>query len=196
MRLSTTLRPLWIMTIACVLVALVSARPASAQQDPAVQFMDRVTRDLISAQRTRSVQAMQLAISRYGDTQAIGLFALGDYRPRLDPADRESYISGMVKFIGRYAATESPKYPVAKVTFAPESRKAKYGITVDSTITLQDGTTYEIAWLLVKYGSNYRVRDAQAVGFWMSPFLKKLFEDYISQNNGNVKALVGVLQRH
>ena len=53
-----------------------------------------------------------------------------------------------------------------------------------------------MAWLLVKYGSNYRVRDAQAMGFWMSPFLKKLFEDYIAQNGGNVKALVQVLQRH
>ena len=196
MPLSVTFRRPWPTLIAAVLTVVVSALPAAAQQDPAVQYMDRVTRDLMAAQRTRSVQAMQLAISRHGDTQAIGLFALGDYRARLDPADREPYINGMVKFIGRYAATEAPKYPVAKVTFAPESRKAKYGITVDSTITLQDGTTYEIAWLLMKYGSIYRVRDAQALGFWMSPFLKKLFEDYVGQNNGNVKALVGVLQRH
>jgi phospholipid transport system substrate-binding protein len=61
---------------------------------------------------------------------------------------------------------------------------------------MQDGTTYEVAWLVVKYGSSYRVRDAQALGFWMTPFLKKLFEDYISQNGGSVKGLVGVLQRH
>jgi phospholipid transport system substrate-binding protein len=196
MPLTVTSRQPWIAAIAAVVTAVALALPAAAQQDPAVQYMDRVTRDLMAAQRTRSVQAMQLAISRHGDTQAIGLFALGDYRARLEPVDREPYISGMVKFIGRYAATEAPKYPVAKIAFAPESRKAKYGITVDSTITLQDGTTYEIAWLLMKYGSTYRVRDAQALGFWMSPFLKKLFEDYIGQNNGNVKALVGVLQRH
>ena len=196
MRLATLLRRPSVAGFAGLILLVCAAFPAAAQQDPAVQFMDRVTKDLIAAQRTRSVQAMQLAISRHGDVQAIGLFALGDYRARLEPADREPYISGMVKFIGRYAATEAPKYPVAKVTFAPESRKAKYGITVDSTITLQDGTTYEIAWLLMKYGSSYRVRDAQALGFWMSPFLKKLFEDYIGQNNGNVKALVGVLQRH
>jgi phospholipid transport system substrate-binding protein len=172
MPLSVTLRRFWAAPLAVVLTAILMALPAAAQQDPAVQFMDRVSRDLMAAQRTRSVQAMQLAISRHGDTQAIGLFALGDYRARLEPADREPYINGMTKFIGRYAATEAPKYPVAKIAFAPESRKAKYGITVDSTITLQDGTTYEIAWLLAKV------------------------EDYIGQNNGNVKALVGVLQRH
>jgi phospholipid transport system substrate-binding protein len=164
--------------------------------DPAVQFMERVARDLQAAARTRSPQAMQSAVSRHGDNQAIGLYALGDYRARLDAVDREPYISGMVRFIGRYAATEAPKYPIASVKFNPEARKAKYGITVDSTITLQDGSSYEVAWLVVKYGSNYRVRDAQAMGFWMSPFLKKLFEDYIAQNGGSVKALVQVLQRH
>ena len=168
----------------------------AASSDPAVQFMERVARDMIAAQRSRSVQTMQGAVARYGDIQALGLYSLGDYRARLEPADREPYMSGMTRFIGRYAATESPKYPVASVRFAPEARKAKYGIAVDSTITLQDGSTYEIAWLLVRYGSNYRVRDAQALSFWMSPFLKKLFEDYIAQNNGSVKALITVLQRH
>jgi phospholipid transport system substrate-binding protein len=164
--------------------------------DPAVQFMDRASKEMLAAARSRSPQAMQAAVGRFGDNQAIGLYALGDSRPKLEAVDREAYISGMVRFIGRYAATEAPKYPIARVTFAPEARKAKYGITVDSTISMQDGTTHEVAWLLVKYGSSYRVRDAQAVGFWMTPFLKKLFEDYISQNGGSVKALVGVLQRH
>jgi phospholipid transport system substrate-binding protein len=172
-------------------------RAATAQAaDPAVAFMDRVAKDMIAATRTRSAGAMQATIGRYADTQALGLFALGDYRPRLEPSDRDQYMSGMVRFIGRYVATEAPKYPVARVAFASESRRAKYGIMVDSTIFLQDGTTYEASWLVVRYGSNYKVRDVQVMGFWASPFLKKLFEDYIAQNNGSVKTLVSVLQRH
>lgn len=184
------------LAVSLALSIWVTATHQVAAADPAVQFMERVGKDMLAAARSRSPQAMQAAVSRYGDNQAIGLYSLGDSRGKLEPVDRESYVSGMVKFIGRYAATEAPKYPVAKVAFAPEARKAKYGITVDSTITLQDGTSYEVAWLVVKYGSTYRVRDAQALGFWMTPFLKKLFEDYISQNGGSVKALVSVLQRH
>jgi phospholipid transport system substrate-binding protein len=194
-----TIRPHWAFHATLFVVAFlfsVGADTSRAAADPAVQFMERVSRELQAAARSRSPQAMQSAVSRYGDNQAIGLYALGDYRPKLEAGDRESYISGMVRFIGRYAATEAPKYPVASVTFAPEARKAKYGITVDSKITLQNGTTYDVAWLLVKYGNNYRIRDAQAVGFWMTPFLKKLFEDYIAQNGSSVKALVQVLQRH
>jgi phospholipid transport system substrate-binding protein len=190
------LRTSWLLLVLSIAWSGLSQSAKAQSADPAVQFMERVSRDLQAAARSRSPQAMQAAVSRYGDNQAIGLYALGDYRAKLENVDRESYISGMVRFIGRYAATEAPKYPVASVKFNPEARKAKYGITVDSTITLTNGSSYEVAWLLVKYGSNYRVRDAQAVGFWMTPFLKKLFEDYIGQNGGSVKALVQVLQRH
>lgn len=196
---SMTSRLQWVFHATLIVVAFlfsISADANRAAADPAVQFMERVARDLQAAARSRSPQVMQSAVSRYGDNQAIGLYALGDYRPKLEAVDREPYMSGMARFIGRYAATEAPKYPVASVKFAPEARKAKYGITVDSTITLQDGSNYEVAWLLVKYGSNYRIRDAQAMGFWLTPFLKKLFEDYVANNGGNVKALVQVLQRH
>ena len=39
------------------------------------------------------------------------------------------------------------------------------------------------------------MRDAMVLGLWMTPFLKKLFEDYIAQNGGNPRALVAALNR-
>jgi phospholipid transport system substrate-binding protein len=164
--------------------------------DPAIVFMDRVAKEAIAASRSRSPAALQAVIGRYADAGQIGLYALGEYRNKLEPGDREAYTSGMVRFIGRYAATESPKYPVARVTFNPEVRQTRAGIMVDSSIVMQDGTSQEVAWLLTKYGNGYRIRDAQVLSFWLTSFLKKLFEDYIAQNNGSVKALVQVLQRH
>jgi phospholipid transport system substrate-binding protein len=173
---------------------LVASAPARAA-DPAVQYMDKVAKELMAAARSRSPAAINSVITRHADLGNIGLYALGDSRSRLDPADRASYVSGMARFIARYAATEAPKYPIAKITFVAESRKAQYGLAVDSTVTLQDGSSYDVVWLLSGAGSTFRVRDAQVLSFWMTPFLKKLFEEYIAQNNGNVKALVAVLQR-
>ena len=43
--------------------------------------------------------------------------------------------------------------------------------------------------------TSYRVRDAMVLGLWMTPFLKKLFEDYIAQNGGNPRALTAALNR-
>jgi phospholipid transport system substrate-binding protein len=101
----------------------------------------------------------------------------------------------MVRFIGRYAASEAPKYGVARVEWANQSFRGSSGIMVDSRVTLTDGSSYDVRWLLFKYGSSYKVRDAMVLSFWMTPFLKNLFEDYIAKNGGNPRALMVALSR-
>jgi phospholipid transport system substrate-binding protein len=192
--IANAVRTLGIVVLGCMSIMLATTDGARAA-DPAVIYMDRVAKELIAASRTRSPAAINSVITRHADLGSIGLYALGESRPRLDPSDKTNYVTGMARFISRYAATEAPKYPIAKITFVPESRRAQYGLAVDSTVTLVDGSSYDVVWLLVGGGSSYRVRDAQVLSFWMTPFLKKLFEEYIAQNNGNVKALVAVLQR-
>jgi len=171
-----------------------SGAPALAA-DPAVVFMAQVGRELTMAARTRSPGVMANVIQRYGDVRVIGNYSLGAYRARLAEADREAYYSGMVRFISRYAAGEAPKYPVARVEWSNQSMRSASGTTVDSKVVLADGTEYEVRWLLGHYGSTYKVRDAMVLGFWMTPFLKKLFEDYIAQNGGNPRALTTALNR-
>jgi phospholipid transport system substrate-binding protein len=180
----------------CAIMAQLAlpATPAMAA-DPAVKFMAQVGRELMAAARTRSPGVMSAVIHRYGDVAYIGLFSLGAYRSLLNASEKSTYYAGMVKFIGRYAAGEAPKYQVAKVEWSNESVRGASGVMVDSTITLSDGSSYEVRWLLSPLGSSYRVRDAMVLGLWMTPFLKKLFEDYIAQNGGNPRALVAALNR-
>ena len=169
--------------------------PAPAAADPAVQFMQRMANELHVAARARSPQLIASVIQRYGDVSHIGAYSLGTYRAQLALTDRPAYHGGIVRFLGRYAAGEAPKYPVASYQILSPSTQGANGLMVDSRITLRDGTVYEVRWLLGKYGSTYRVRDAMVFGFWMTPFLKKLFENYVGENGGNVKALVAVLNR-
>ena len=180
-----------------VLIAqsLGSAGTPALAADPAVVFMAQVGRELTTAARTRSPGVMANVIQRYGDVRVIGNYSLGAYRARLAEADREAYYTGMVRFISRYAAGEAPKYPVARVEWSNQSMRSASGITVDSRVVLADGTEYEVRWLLGRYGNTYKVRDAMVLGFWMTPFLKKLFEDYIAQNGGNPRALTTALNR-
>ena len=169
------------------------AAPARAA-DPAVAFMDKVARELLSATRSKSPALIAAVLHRYADTSYIGSYSLGTYRTQLTPVDRPGYLSGMVRFIGRYAANEAPKYPVASYRITGSVRGSQ-GIMVDSVITLRDGSNYDVRWLLSQAGTTYRVRDAMVYGFWMTPFLKKLFENYIAENGGHVRALVAVLNR-
>lgn len=180
--------------VSALLLALFAlAAPAAA--DPAVQFVQRMANELHVAARAKSPQLIANVIQRYGDVNYIGSYSLGNYRAQLATTDRSLYHSGIIKFLGRYAANESPKYPVAKYEVISPSVQGANGTMVDSRITLRDGSTYDVRWLLAKYGNTYRVRDAMVYGFWMTPFLKKLFEDYVGENGGNVKALVVVLNR-
>ena len=178
--------------LAAVMFVL-NAVPARAA-DPAVEFMEKVARELLAASRSKSPALVSAVIHRYADTAYIGSYSLGNYRSQLTPTDRPGYLAGMVRFIGRYTANEAPKYPVASYRITGSVRGGQ-GIMVDSVITLRDGSNYDVRWLLSSKGSTYRVRDAMVYGFWMTPLLKKLFENYIAENGGHVRALVAVLNR-
>lgn len=173
--------------------ALLTAGPAVAA-DPAAQFMDKVAKEMLAATRARSPELIAGVVHRYADVGYIGNYALGSYRGQLSPADRQSYLNGMVRFIGRYAANEAPKYPIGRYEIL-SSVQGGAGLMVDSRVILKDGASYDVRWLVARYGGSYRVRDAMVYGFWMTPFLKKLFENHIAENGGNVRALVAALNR-
>jgi phospholipid transport system substrate-binding protein len=177
-------------------MAWLAAIPSpAAAADPAVKFMAQVGRELMAAARTRSPSVMASVIERYGDVSYIGLYSLGTYRAQLPASERTTYYNGMVRFISRYASNEAPKYPVARVEWVDQSIRGSNGVMVDSKVVLEDGSEYEVRWLLVHRGDSYKVRDAMVMGFWMTPFLKNLFEDYISKNGGHPHALITALNQ-
>lgn len=181
-----------IAALLAIIAGLLSA-PARAA-DPAADFMQKVANELLSASRSKSPELIASVVHRYADVGYIGNYALGSYKGQLAPTDRQSYISGMVRFIGRYAAKEAPKFPITRYDILG-SVQGGQGLMVDSRITMKDGQSYEVRWLLAKYGGTYRVRDAMVYGFWMTPFMKQLFENHIAENGGNVRALVIALNR-
>lgn len=168
---------------------------AAALDDPAVEFMKQVSRDLIAAGKSRSIQGFVDAINRYGHVPAIGNYALGTYKPQLQPADRSTYYAGVARFIARYAATESQKYQVSHAEIFGPAQRTERGVFVDSRVHLKDGSTYDVQWMLIPQGNTFRVRDAQVMTFWMTPFLKDRFESYIGENGGRVQALMLALNR-
>lgn len=180
--------------VAVVLFAAAASKPAAAT-DPAVDYMQRAANELIQAQRQGTAESFARVIRRYGHVPYIGMDALGSYRGSLKATSRDSYYQGIVKFIARYAANESPKYQVRRVEFSQRSIPDGRHVLVDSAVYLGDGTRYDVRWMLVPRENTFRVRDAQVLGFWVSPFLTRLFENYIGENGGRVDALVMALNR-
>jgi len=171
------------------------AAPARASDAAAIEFMKETARELIAAARTGSQRDFMEVIQKRGHVPAIGLYALGNYKAQLQASDRDTYYGGMVRFIARYASTEAPKYPVSHAEILSPVVREGDAIYVDSRVHLKNGSVYDVRWLLIPQGKSFRVRDAQVMGFWMSPFLKNLFESYIGENGGNPQALVIALNR-
>ena len=177
-----------------LLFLVASTISAAAQQSPAA-YMQRVANELIAAQRSGSQAEFARVIRSHADVPSIAINALGSYAKSLAKSDRPAYYAGMVNFIARYAATEGPKYPVARAVMTGQTRETAHGVYVDSRITLSSGTSYDVRWRIVRRGSAYKVRDAEIIGFEMTSFLNTLFQNYISENGGNPRTLVLALNR-
>lgn len=175
-------------------VMVFAALASSARAESPAAFMQRVANELIAASRTGSVQSFASVIRSHADVPSIGLKALGGYAKALPRSDRPAYYNGMINFIARYAGKEAPKYPVASAVMVGQSRSGATAY-VDSRVTLRSGSTYDVRWILIRRGRVYKVRDAEVIGFRMTSFLDTLFQNYISENGGNPKALVLALNQ-
>lgn len=178
--------------VACAAIALM-ALPAFAETPAA--YMQRVANELVSASRSSSAVGFQTALRSHADLPAIGLTALGSYANSLSKTDRPAYYTGMVNWIARYAAKESPKYPVAKAVVVGQSAGTGGVTYVDTAVTLRNGSAYDVRWTIVRRGTTYKVREAEILMFQMTTVLGNLFQDYISKNQDNPRALVAALNQ-
>ena len=179
--------------IAVVATAFLALGPAAAETPAA--YMQRVANELIAAQRSGSTSMFASVLRNHADVPWLGAYSLGTYARAMPAADKPTYYNGMINFIARYAAKESAKYAVANAVVTGLAGESQEGAEIDTRVTLRSGESYDVRWLLVRRGAGFKVRDAQVVGFWMSPFLKKLFEGYIEENGGNTRALVVALNK-
>jgi uncharacterized caspase-like protein/ABC-type transporter MlaC component len=169
--------------------------PPAPDADPAVQFLAQIELQLLLAARNVSPSTLIDLFERYADVPQIGLYALGSYRTKLSEAERTAYYAGMARFIGRYVAAETQKYPVTRIERSDQVVRAGSGTMVDLRVIMADGSGYDVRCLLTKYGSTFKIRDVMVQGFWATPFLKALFEDYIEKNGGDPRALITSLNR-
>jgi hypothetical protein len=79
-----------------------------------------------------------MVLNANADVPSIGLNALGDYARSLHKTDRPVYYTGMINFIARYAAKESPKYPVARFIVTAQSQGERIaGAGIDRRVDLR-----------------------------------------------------------
>ncbi len=176
-------------------VGLSVGTPTVGQAAPDLpsKFMRRVARELLAASRSGSPDELARVIHRRSDVQAIALFSLGSYSSHVPQARRVPFYSGMAHFMARYFLAQAKSYPVSRIRITGPSEPFESGYRVASDVTLENGSTYDVRWFVVRQGEEFKVRDAQALGYWLTPFQRKLFLAYIEKHGGDVNALLYAL---
>ncbi|HEX5599948.1 MAG TPA: hypothetical protein VFX46_04895, partial [Hyphomicrobiaceae bacterium] len=79
------------------LTLFLAAPSVRASETDPIEFMKQTARELIAAARSGSQRDFMEVIQNRGHISAIGLYALGNYKSQLRPADRETYYGGIVR---------------------------------------------------------------------------------------------------
>jgi hypothetical protein len=108
-----------------IVTGIAALASTSARAEAPATYMQRVTNELIAAQRGGSVSAYSTVLRRHMDVPSIGLTALGPHSKALPKSERPAFYNGMISFISKYAAKEGPKYPIARPWSRAKVRKLR-----------------------------------------------------------------------
>ena len=87
-------------------------------------------------------------------------------------------------------SSQTTQYKVVKARVLRPSVREGNDYFVDSEVFLKNGQKYNVRWRLKRRKSGFKIVDVQVLGFWLTPFQRNLFRDYIQKHNGNVNALL------
>lgn len=175
--------------------ALLAAPVAqAAAEDPAAAYMRKVAKDMLNAHRQGTVASFKRAILRHADVPGIADYSLGQYRAKLQAAQKPAYYAGTATFMARYFADQSREYVVAKYDIG-DVDKSGDDVTVDTKVYLLNGQNYTVVWRLSKRGGGYKVEDVKVLGFSLIYLQRGIFTSFLSKRNGDVAQLVTALNR-
>ncbi len=177
------------------LIAGAVATPALSADHPSIAFMQKVGKDMLAAHRAGTVGRFSGVIQNYADVPAIANYSLGQYKPKLNPAQRADYYRGCVQFMSRYFADQSREFRVAKYEIGEATVDANKDVIVASKVYLLSGKVYNVVWQLRWTGGRYKISDVKVLGFSLTYLQRGLFTSFISKRKGDVSELVAALIR-
>ncbi len=171
-----------------------SARAATPPH-PAVKYMQATAAELLRAHRRASKKGFLRVLERRADVHAIAMYSLGRYQRQLPRNQRNLYIRGVKHFMAKYFADQSRTYRIRKAAIDPTPQRSGKDWLVRSQVELEDGSRYNVVWSLRKTRHGWRVLDAKVLGFSLSFLQRGLFYRFLNRRQGDVRALVMVLNR-
>ncbi len=166
---------------------------AYAATDRVAKFMNRLKGPLLRAAKEHSPSRFLRVIRSHADVPNIALYSLGSYRDGLDRSRRRAYYTGVARYMANYFALMSKEYKVVDAEVVGNSWNEGDDYYIDTKITLESGSTYNVRWQLKKKDGKFKIADVRVLGFWLAWLQRQQFQSFIESRGGSVNSLVVAL---
>jgi phospholipid transport system substrate-binding protein len=187
--------------VGLIVVALAVPMARAADGSEAAAFIDGMAQRAIAVLKETGKddkaqrEAQFRDIFRNGfDIPKIGQFVLGIYWRRASDEQRKEYLKLFEAFVVKTYAERLSQYSGEKLQVDHATQSGEKTL-VDSEIVRKSGQPIHIVWELEKDSSGkFKVTDVNIERVSMSQTQRSDFSSYISQNGGNVDALISKLR--
>lgn len=164
------------------------ANTAKASSCPAENYIQSAGEAFMSASRSGTASAFSTAASRFADLHSLALFALGIYRQQLPKSRETEYVARTRTFMGKFMAEYGSHFSGNSIVITSCNESAG-GLTVGTKLS----TGQTLSFRLRKAGGGYRVQDVSVSSIWLAQTMRNKFTRIISENNGDINALMSYL---
>jgi phospholipid transport system substrate-binding protein len=179
-------------------LAVMASRQAAAEQDPAVQLVQRAADQGIEVARANAGAAREAGIRRvlesYFDLAYMGRSTLGSYWDKTTPEQRQRFLKASASVEARSYAERFGQYRGQTIAVGRITPRGNGVSVVDSKLTQNSGDPLSVQWEVRNEGQGPRIVDVRTEGVSMTMTRRADFVSYIRNHGGQVEALIDELE--
>lgn len=174
--------------------------PALAQgTDVATALVEKLGRELVGVvngpgSREAKQAALERIIDRDVDVAAVARFALGRYWRTASPEQQRDYMVLFRKVLIKNITSKIGEYTGVSIVVG-RSQQHDDEVAVSSVVTRPNNAPNRVDWIVATGGGAPKVVDVVAEGTSLRLTQRSDYSAYLSQNRGNVQALINAMKQ-
>jgi phospholipid transport system substrate-binding protein len=179
--------------------ALPVAVPARAQGDAATVLVDKLGRELVAVVNgpggaAEKQTALEKIIDRDVDVAGVARFSLGRFWRTATPDQQRDYMVLFRKVLIKNITSKVGEYKGVTMSIG-RSQPRESEVAVSSIVTRPNNAPNRVDWIVTTAEGAPKVVDVVAEGTSLRLTQRSDYSAYLSQNNGNLQALINAMKQ-
>jgi phospholipid transport system substrate-binding protein len=141
------------------------------------------------------MRAFRPVVDEIADVPRITSFVLGKYARTITPAQMQSFAPVFRDYAQEVYQRRLSDFHGDTLKVTGSLVRKPGDVVVNTTISSGAGEPAQVAWRVLKAGSNWKVVDVEVSGVWLAITQQQDFVSTIDNHNGDIDALTAILQK-